>query len=176
MYAWPVQPEPATPAAGSAARTGLVGALVAGYAFFDVIPIAIVVIALTAWLERPLIVFVITAVGLLVLNIACCNWLQRHWESWIAGNGQRIDERLQKLRDSRLMRHPVAWITRGSDWWYALATAIINPIIVVALAHVIGGERVGDRRVLIASAAYAIPMAVVFTATGYALGLGVRAG
>lgn len=74
------------------------------------------------------------------------------------------------------MKHPVAWIGRGSDWWFALATAIVNPIIVVAGARLVGGERISERRILIASVAYAIPMAVVFTLTGYALGEGIRAG
>jgi hypothetical protein len=102
-----------------------------------VIPIAVIVIGLTAWFERPLILFVITAVALVVINIACCNWLQRHWEAWIAGNGKRIEQKLDMMRRSRLMKHPVVWIARGSDWWFALATAIVNPIIVVAGARLV---------------------------------------
>lgn len=121
-------------------RTGAIGALVAGYALFDVIPIAVIVIGLTAWFERPSILFAITAAALIIINVACCRWLQRHWEGWIANDGQRIEAKLAKMRKSRVMRHPVAWITRGSDWWYALATAIVNPIVVVAAARTIGGQ------------------------------------
>ena len=74
------------------------------------------------------------------------------------------------------MKHAVAWVARGSDWRFALATAIVNPIIVVAGARLVGGEPISERRVLIASVAYAVPMAFVFTLTGYALGESIRAG
>lgn len=163
-----------SPPTVTTARMGAVGALVTAYAFFDVIPIAIVVIVLTAWFEHPLVLFVVVAIALLVLNIACCRWLQHHWEAWIAGNGRRIETKLAKMRKSRVMKHPATWITEGSDWWFALATAIVNPIIVVAAARLIGGQRINERRILIASAAYAIPMALIFVLTGYALGEGLR--
>jgi len=155
-------------------RTGTVGALVAGYALFDVIPIAIVVVGLTAWVEHPLVLFLFTAVALLVINVASCRWLQRHWDAWIAGNGARIEAKLEKMRQSRVMKHPVAWITQGSDWWFALATAIVNPILVVAAARTVGGQPISERRILIACVAYAVPMAAVFTFTGYALGEALR--
>jgi hypothetical protein len=168
-----MEPDPSTRTA-SPARTGAIGTLVAAYAFFDVIPIAIVVVALTAWFERPLILGVVVAIALFVINVACCRWLQHHWEAWIAGNGKKIEERLDKMRKGRVMKHPVAWIARGSDWWFALATAIVNPIIVVAAARLVGGQQISERRIVIASLAYAIPMAVVFTVTGYALGEAIR--
>ena len=155
-------------------RSGAIGTLVAGYALFDVIPIAVIVIALTAWFERPQILFLIVALVLIVINVACCRWLQRHWDAWITGNGERIEAKLDKMRKSSVMKHPVAWITRGSDWWFALATAIVNPIIVVVAARVVGGQPITERRILIASVAYAVPMAVVFTVTGYALGEALR--
>ena len=134
-------------------RTGAVGAAVAGYALFDVIPIALIVVGLTAWFERPAILFVITAIALLVINVACCRWLQRHWDTWIADNGKRVETKLEKMRVSRMMKHPVEWITRGSEWWFALATAIVNPIIVVAAARIIGGQPISERRIVIASVA-----------------------
>src|SRR5262245_14634994 len=121
-------------------RTGAVGTLIAGYAIFDVIPIAVVVILLTAVFERPSTLFVITAVALTVINVASCRWLQHHWAAWIADNGARVEAKLEAMRQSRVMRHPVSWITQGSDWWFALATAIVNPIIVVAVARTIGGQ------------------------------------
>ena len=33
------------------------------------------------------------------------------------------------------MRHPAAWITRGSDVWFTLAAILMNPVIVIALAR-----------------------------------------
>jgi len=156
-------------------RTGAVGTLIAGYALFDVIPIAVIVIGLTALVERPPVLFVVTAVGLIILNVACCRWLQRHWNAWVAGDGARVEGKLEKLRASRVMRHPAAWITRSSDWWFALATLIVNPIIVFAAARTLGGQPISERRILIASIAYAVPMAAVFVLTGYALGEAIRA-
>ena len=50
------------------------------------------------------------------------------------------------MRKSKLMRHPVAWIQRGSDAWFGLAAALTNAVITVSLARVIGGERLGERR------------------------------
>lgn len=166
--------ESSTSGVADKVRTATVGSVIAGYALFDVIPIAVIVVVLTAWFERPLVLFLITAVALVVINVACCRWVQRHWDTWIAGNGSRIEAKLQTMRASRVMKHPVAWITRGSDWWYALATAIVNPIIVVVAARTIGGQSITERRIVIACVAYAVPMALVFTLTGYAVGEALR--
>jgi hypothetical protein len=119
--------------------------------------------------------FVIVAAALIVINVACCRWLQRHWAAWIAEKGARVEAKLESMRQSRVMRYPVSWITHGSDWWFALATAIVNPIIVVAAARTIGGQPISERRTLIACVAYGLPMAAVFVLTGYALGEALRA-
>jgi hypothetical protein len=115
-----------------------------------------------------------SAVALIVINIVSCRWLQRYWDAWIATSGKRVEAKLEQLRKVVVMRHPVAWITRGSDWWFALATAIVNPIIVVAAARIIGGRPITERRIVIAAVAYAVPMAAVFTFTGYVLGEALR--
>ena len=59
------------------------------------------------------------------------------------------------------MAHPVAWIQRGSDRWYALAAAVANPILIATLARFVGGERVGKRRIVLGAVAYALPYVVV---------------
>jgi hypothetical protein len=140
-----------------------------------VIPIAVIVVGLTAWFEHPLILFLITALALIEINFASCGWLEHHWDGWIAGSGKRIEAKLARMRESSVMKHPVAWITQVSDWWFALATAIVNPIIVVVAARIIGGKPITARRTLIACVAYAVPMAAIFTLTGYALGEALRA-
>jgi hypothetical protein len=96
--------------AANKVRTGTMGTVVAGYALFDVIPIAVIVVGLTAWFERPQILVVVTAVALIVINVACCRWLQRHWDGWIAGNCKRIDAKLEKMCKGSMMKHP----SRGS--------------------------------------------------------------
>ena len=89
--------------------------------------------------------FAVAAVVLTLINGACCRWVERQWDAWIAGNAKRMETALAKRRKSRLMRHPVAWITRGSDAWFTLAAILMNPVIVIALARTIGGPPVGPR-------------------------------
>lgn len=63
-----MEPDTSTPATNRA-RTGAIGTRIAAYAFFDVIPIAASVIALTAWFECRLVLFSAVAVALAVLDI-----------------------------------------------------------------------------------------------------------
>jgi hypothetical protein len=79
------------------------------------------------------------------------------------------------MRESRLMRHPVDWIQRGSDRWYGLAAAVANPILVSAFARVVGGKPVGNRRIVLGAVAYAIPYAAMWTFVGLAVGGSLRA-
>ena len=124
---------------------------------------------LAAWV-KPVVVFALAAAGLIFLNIACCTWLDDHWDGWVAsGKAKRIERRIEKLRSGRLMRHPVEWIRRGSDVWFALAAAMVNAVTVVAIARLIAGERLGAHRILVASVAYSLFFAAVFTLVGVAL-------
>ena len=79
------------------------------------------------------------------------------------------------MRSSRLLRHPVAWIERGSDRWYAFAAAVANPILVAALARLVGGVPIARRRILLGSVAYAIPYVAMWAIVGSALGHTIRA-
>jgi hypothetical protein len=103
------------------------------------------------------------------LAIACSSWVDGRWDEWIAGHSKRLEKRLHAMRASRLMRHPVAWLQRSSDRWYALAAAIVNPILVVGLARTIGGKPVGRRRIVLGSVAYAVPYVAMWTLVGVAL-------
>ena len=112
---------------------------------------------------------------LTLINGACCRWVERQWDAWIAGNAKRMEATLAKRRKSRLMRHPVAWITRGSDAWFMLAAILMNPVIVIALARMIGGPPVAPRPVRLAAAGYSIVCAAVFSANGFAAGDAISA-
>jgi len=160
--------------AGSAARTGVVGTIVGFVAFFDGVCLG-APIALLAASFRPVIVYAVAVVAIIVLVIACCSWVDRRWEDWFSGNGTRIEARLEGMRRSRLMQHPVAWVERGSDRWYALAAAIANPILIGALARLVGGRPIGHRRIVLGAVAYAIPYAAMWTIVGFALGDTIRA-
>ena len=114
----------------------------AAFAFFDGVFIG-APIALLAASFSPLVVYAVATVVVILLVIACCSWVDRRWDDWFSGNSKRIEARLEGMRKSRLMQHPVAWIQRGSDRWYAFAAAVANPILVAALARFVGGKPVG---------------------------------
>jgi hypothetical protein len=158
-----------TQRAADAARTGAAGTLVAGFAFFDGALIGAPIAALAATLRPPL-VFAAGAVAVSILSIACCRWVDRRWDDWFSGHAGRIEKRLVRMRESRLMRKPVAWIQGGSDRRYALAAAVVNPILVVALARTIAGQPVSERRIILGSVAYAVPYVAMWSLVGVALG------
>jgi hypothetical protein len=159
---------------GSAARTGAVGTVVGAVAFFDGVFIGAPIALLAASL-RPLVVYAVATGAVILLVIACCTWVDRRWDDWFSGNGKRVEGRLESMRRSRLMSYPVAWIERGSDRWYALAAAVANPILIGALARLIGGRPIGHRRILLGAVAYAIPYCALWTIVGLALGDTLRA-
>jgi hypothetical protein len=159
---------------GKAARSGALGTIVAAFAFFDGVFIGAPV-ALLAATFRPSIVYVVATLVVLLLVIASCSWVDRRWDDWFSGNGKRIESRLESMRASRLMQHPVAWIQRGSDRWYAFAAAVANPILIAALARFVGGRPIGERRILLGAVAYALPYVAMWTLVGFALGGTFRA-
>jgi hypothetical protein len=73
------------------------------------------------------------------------------------------------------MRHPVAWIQRGSDGWYACAAALANPILVGTFARLGAGKPIGERRILLGSVAYAVPYVAMWSLVGLTLGDAIRA-
>jgi hypothetical protein len=130
--------------------------------------VVLAVILLAAWLD-PLLVFVVALVACTAINLAACNWLNGHWDRWMATSGKK----LEMMRKSTLMQHPVAWLQRGSDAWFGLAAVLTNAVTAVALARLIGGHSVSERRILIASFSFAL--AGVGSLLGVALGDGIRA-
>ena len=68
------------------------------------------------------------------------------------------------------MAHPVAWIQRGSDRWYALAAAVANPILVATFARFVGGKPIGERRIFLGAVAYALPYVAMWSIVGFAFG------
>ena len=157
-----------------AARSGIVGTIVAAVAFFDGVFIGAPIALLAAWFQ-PSLVYVLATVVVVLLVIVCCRWVDRRWDDWFSGNGTRIEKRLETMRASRLMAHPVAWIQRGSDRWYALAAAVANPILVATLARFVGGKPIGERRIVLGAVAYALPYVAMWSIVGFALGETIRA-
>jgi len=156
-----------TQGVGGAVRTGLVGAVVAGVAFFDGVFIGAPVAVLAAAL-RPVLVYPVAVAAVSLLAIGCSAWLDRRWDDWSSGHGKRLGKRLESMRRSRLMQHPVAWLRSSSDRRYALAAALVNPILVVGLTRTIEGRPVGRRRIVLGSIAYAVPYVAIWTLVGIA--------
>ncbi len=148
---------------------GVIGALVAVYAFLDDLLLGPILVGVALWVPWYLTFGV--AAGLLTsINIACCNWVQRSWDSWIHGRGAKLEARLEKRRRGRLLKHPLGWITRDSDVWLTIAAGLIGTVIVVAVARLAGGKPVGHRRVVFASVAYSVGFAATYTGVGVGIG------
>jgi len=160
--------------ARSAARSGLVGSVVAAVAFFDGVFIG-APIALLAASFRPSLVYLGATAVVIALVIGCSHWVDRRWDEWFTGNGTRVESHLEKMRASALMRHPVAWVQRGSDRWYAFAAAVANPILIAALSRIVAGRPASERRIVLGSVAYAIPYVAMWSIVGLGLGHAVRA-
>ena len=167
-------PHVSTQRAESRARTGAIGTIVAAFAFFDGVFVG-APIALLAASFRPLLVFVVAAIAVTCFSIACSGWLNRRWDDWLSGNDKRVAKRLETMRASRLMRRPVGWIERGSDRQYALAAALVNPVLVVAVARSVGGKPIRGRRIRLGSIAYALPYVAMWTLFGLVVGDAIRA-
>lgn len=148
---------------------GAIGAGVAVYAFLDDLLLGPILVAAAVWL--PWFLTLGAAAGLLTLiNIACCNWLQQSWDSWIHGRGAKIQARLERRRRGRLLRYPLGWITRDSDVWLTIAAGLIGTVIVVAVARLAGSKPVGQRRIVYGSVAYSVGFAATYTGVGVGIG------
>ena len=99
-------------------------------------------------------------------NIACCNWVQRSWDRCAQCHGAKLQARLAKLRNGRLTKHPVRWMTRDSDVWVTIAAGLIGTVIVVAVVRLLGAGAVGQRRLVYASVAYSVGFAATYTGVG----------
>jgi hypothetical protein len=150
---------------GGAARSAVAGTIIMALAFFDGVFLG-APIALLAAVLKPVPVYCGAVVAVVLLVIACCRWMDRRWDVWFSGKGRRIETRLDTMRASRLMRHPVAWIQRGSDRWYAFAAAVANPILVAGMARFLGGKPIGERRIVLGAVAFAFPYVAMWTIVG----------
>ena len=65
-------------------------------------------------------------------------------------------------------------MTSGSSLLFAVAATLLNPALVTVVARLLGGQRVGERKILVASLTYAILSSLVFTAIGFGVGQAVN--
>jgi hypothetical protein len=150
------------------------GTLVAIYGMFDTLLMGLPIVLLAAWLD-PLVVFAVAAIGVTAADGLCCTWLDREWDRWSAGFGRRIEPRVKRMREARLLSHPVAWIEHGSDRQFALGAAITNAIIATVISRLLTSKPVGPRRILMASLAYGLFFSGLYAFVGFLLGSALRA-
>lgn len=104
-----------TQGAGHSAAKTFTGGAIAFYAVFDTLTLGVAMTALVIFVFNPLIVFVAAAVGLTLLNYACCTWVDREWATGSQGPARRskpsstgfgrVDhEASRRLGDARLGR------------------------------------------------------------------------
>lgn len=93
----------------------------------------------------------------------------------MARYGKRVEKKLEKMRKGRIMRHPVGWITGGSEALFGLGASLTNAITAVAIARLIGGQKVGERRTFVAAASFGIFCAGLGSLIGFAAGDVIRA-
>lgn len=167
-------PEPTDPQPLDRFWKGLIGAAVAAYAFLDDLVLGPIGVGLAAWLPWW-VTFAVAAPLFSCVNIACCTWLQRSWETWIEGNGAKVERMIAKKRRSRLLRRPIGWITRDSDVWFTIAAGLIGTVIVTAVARLSGSEPLGLRRIAFGSIAYSVGFAATYTGVGIGIGDLIRA-
>jgi hypothetical protein len=147
---------------------GVIGTAVGAYAFLDDLFLGPVIAGLAVWLPWYL-AFGLATSAMTVVNVSCCDWLQRRWESWLGGHGARLEARLSKMRRGRVLRHPLGWIARESPVWFVVAAGLIGTVIVVAVARLSGGAPIGRRQIVLASLAYSIGFAATYTGIGVGL-------
>jgi hypothetical protein len=155
-----------------AVRRGTVGSLVAFWWFADGL-VQLAVIVLAAFVN-PLVVLAVAFVILMLINTACCNWVERHWNSFMTPGG-RVEKKLTKIRSGRFGGTAAGWIERGSDFWFGLAAALTNAITTVGLGRLISGKPTSERRILIASAGFSLFVAALGAVLGFVLGDAIRA-
>ena len=159
--------EESSPTRDPSRHKRLTGAFIAFWALADA-PVGVVVTVLAAWLNA-LIVCGVAIFLLSIVNIFCCSWLNREWDGWARGPGEKVEKRVAKLRSGKTMKKPVAWVTDGSIGWYVAAACLTNAVQATALARVIGGQAVDERKVRVGAIAFSIFIAVLFSLIGIAL-------
>ena len=154
-------------------KAGLPVALVA--AWFILNDFAGLVAFAGAYFFNPVLVFFAAALTFGSIELVCCNWVDRNWDSWMAKVGPSLDAKIRRWRQGRIMKHPVRWATGDSTRGFALAALLTSGLTVVTVARALGGQPVGRARIRVAVLCYALFVAGVFTVSGYLAGVGMSA-
>lgn len=141
--------------------------------YFDDVTVGPIVIALAAKVSAPL-TFVITAVVYALVQYWASIWLIRHWDEWLAGDsGRRFEARLQKWRQGRVTSRLVEGVTKGSTFWFVVASLAFATVNIVAIWKLSTAEPMPRSRIVLSAAVYATWCAALWTAAGYGIHVGL---
>jgi hypothetical protein len=147
----------------------VVGSAIAIYWFSADLLIGIPTLVVSAT-RQPLPAFLVGAIVVLIVNVAACSWIDRQWTEWSSGSS-RVADRLERLRsgEGRAARI-AAWMQRSSEAWLAVGSAITSAITATVTRRALVDERMGRRRIWIASIAHAVFLSGTFAVAGSLIG------
>ena len=132
-------------------RTGGMAALILAWAAGGEVKLGAVVL-LGLLVVHHVVALAAGFVAYALIELAFCTWVDRHWDSWEAKAGPRMRKKIDKWRSGRVMRHVAGWITGGTGIVYGIASLIAmfftDAVVVVTVARMLGGRRLGRGRVL----------------------------
>ena len=132
-------------------RTGGMAALILAWAAGGEVKLAAVVL-LALFVVHHVVALAAGFVAYALIELAFCTWVDRHWDGWEAKAGPRMRKKIDKWRSGRVMRHVAGWITGGTGIVYGVAALIAmfvtDAVVVVTVARMLGGQRLGRGRVL----------------------------
>ena len=132
-------------------RTGGMAALILAWAVGGEVKLLAVVL-LALFVVHHVIALAAAFVAYAAIELAFCAWIDRHWDGWEAKASPRVRKKIDKWRSGRVMRHVVGWITGGTGVVYGIASLIAmfvtDAVVVVTVARMLSGRRLGRGRVL----------------------------
>jgi hypothetical protein len=132
-------------------RTGGMAALILAWTAGGEVKMAAVVL-LALFVVHHVVALAAGFVAYALIELAFCTWVDRHWDGWEAKAGPRMRKKIDKWRSGRVMRHIAEWITGGNGVVYGIASLIAmfftDAVVVVTVARMLSGRKLGRGRVL----------------------------
>jgi hypothetical protein len=154
-----------SPSDSKAAAAGMV-AFITAWATFDGIILGLPILVISiAWL--PLVVFIVGAAVWALINITACRWVDRSWDTLIAGGG--FERWLDKLRSKDRGKRAAEWVGRGSAVAFGVAAVLTSAVATVAVNRAATGRPTPGRLLMVVSLTPAIAWAGFFSGFAYLL-------
>jgi hypothetical protein len=156
----------------AAVRTGGMAALILAWAVGGEVKLLGVVL-LALFVVHHVIALAAAFVAYGAIELGFCTWVDRHWDGWEAKARPRMRKKIDKWRSGRVMRHVADWITGGTGVVYGIASFmamfITDAVVVVTVARMLTGRKLGRGRVLWTCLAAAIVFTIYATVAVYTI-------